>query len=437
MSFAQSHPIVLVPDNIIDGVHNEPRKGWKILIKDGLIHDIGSNISIPDEAEIISLNGKTILPGFIDMHGHIYANNGTNVQNEPAYLKLYLAGGVTTIFSPGEFYPEQTLELKRQVENSEILGPQIYTAGPYFDHRFEIFRNTKGKSNKIKTENLINEWQDKIDGIKVYERIAVDELQFLIQKAYSLGIPITGHLGSVTAKRAVELGIDGLEHGLLGIPDFFSDGENISSRVCSIAEINVESPKVNELIDLFVKNGVYLSPTIITFQSISPGFEPQTPEWKEYLSEDTRKDFVRTWAQMQGMLGNPDCWIKALQNQDLFLKKFYDKRGMLVTGTDPVGPVILPGFSLHAEVLNFVRLGLSPLDAIKAATINGAKALQKDNEIGSLEVGKRADLMVIEGNPLENISDIKRVVMVIKEGIQYDPQKLRNSAKGKVGTGKN
>lgn len=433
---AQSKPKVLVADRLINGIHDELKSGWKVLIRDGIIEDVGPNISIPTDAEVLTLEGATILPGFIDMHGHLYANNGTTIQNEPAYLKLYLAGGVTTIFSPGEFEPYKTLEYKKAIDDGDMDGPGIFTAGPYFDPNLRSLDQIGKPIDKSDLESLFIDWESRIDGIKVYGGNTEEDIKYLTKKADLLNIPVTDHLGTVTAKHAIELGVDGLEHGLFGIPEFFEGHKNILSIVCEAAKLNIESPEVDGLINLIIKNEVYLSPTIITFQSNNPSFKPDSGQLKTYVNEEARVNFDRLQRRMKETIGGSNCWEKAQEKQNQFLKKVHSRGGLIVTGTDPVGPVILPGFALHSEIINLTKAGITPIDAIKAATINGAKALNKDEEIGSIEKDKTANLVVVQGNPVEDISEIENVIMVIKGGKIYDPQKLRDSVKGKVGSEK-
>ena len=129
----------------------------------------------------------------------------------------------------------------------------------------------------------------------------------------------------------------------------------------------------------------------------------------------------------------PTCLKEALEKQSQFVKAVHDRGGLIVTGTDPVIPILLPGYSLHRELQNLVDAGLSPLEAIRAATLNAAIATQLDSQKGTIAAGKIADLVVVDGNPDEDISAIGNTCLVFKDGVPYLPEALRKSVEGQIG----
>lgn len=423
---------ILENGRIIDGTGTEPKQGWDILICEDKIIDIGQNLSASDSVNRIDISDLTILPGLIDMHGHLYANQGSSISNQQSYLNLFLAGGVTTIYSPGEYDAEGTLELQKKISLQQLHGPDILTSGPYFDHAPSQVPWIRGVSSIEELESQFNLWKDKINGIKVYTSITEAELSRLIELADQYNLPVTGHLGSITASKAIDLGIDGLEHGIIGMPEFFKFGFKSESIACQDASFDLTDPSIESLIQKIVENRVYINPTIVTLKVISNGFEPVT-EWQRYIREDILKSIL---VLEQMVLDNKDiqnCISNALAKQNILLKEINDRGGLIVAGTDPVVPMLTPGFGLHREMELLVEAGLSPKEAIQAATINAAKALRKEGEFGSIEVGKLANFVVVHGDPSQNISDIGNTVMIIKDGIQYDPAKLRESALGEIG----
>ncbi|WP_234570598.1 amidohydrolase family protein [Rhodohalobacter sp. 614A] len=426
---------VLINGNIIDGTGTELKQDWDILISDDKITKIGPNLAIPQHATTVDVSGLTILPGLIDMHGHIYANLGSTngISNQKSYLKFYLAGGVTTIYSPGEYDAEGTLDLQNRVSQGQEVGPNILTTGPYFDHSPSQVPWINGIKSVEELEYQFNKWSGKIDGVKVYTSITSKELSRLVELADSHDLPVTGHLGSVTANEAIDLGIHGLEHGIFGMPEFFSSGFTPSSIACQSGDFALTHPEIKMLIDKIIDNQVYLTPTIITFQAMLVNSEPVTTDWQKYLSSDVLKSISKFEKRLMSNQNMQDCLENGLKKQSKLLKEIYDRGGLIVAGTDPVGPMIIPGFGLHREMQLLVEAGLPPMAAIQAATINAAKALRKDAEFGSIETGKLADLIVVEGDPSQNINHIGNTVMVFKNGKQFNPSELRESVIGKIG----
>lgn len=423
---------VLKNGRLIDGTGTAPKERWDIIVCDGKISDIGQDLSIPDNAKIIDLAELTILPGLVDMHAHLYVNVGTSIINQEAYLNLFLAGGVTTIYSPGEYNVEGTLELQKQINLDKLSGPDILTAGPYFDHAPSQVPWINGSSTIEELEFQFNLWKDKINGIKVYTSITETELRKIVDLADQYDLPVTGHLESIAASKAIDIGIDGLEHGIIGMPELFDSNFNRKSIACQDSDFDLNDPLIESLIQKIIRNRVYITPTIVAFKMIANNFEPVT-DWQQYVSDDILESILELESIFHGITDIQNCISNALPKQNLLIKEINDRGGLIVTGSDPVVPILTPGFALHREMELLVEAGLSPMDAIQAATINAAEALRKENEFGSIEVGKRANFVVVQGNPSQNISDIGNTVIVIKNGIQYDPGILRESSLGKIG----
>jgi len=189
------------------------------------------------------------------------------------------------------------------------------------------------------------------------------------------------------------------------------------------------------LIQKIIKNRVYITPTIVTLTVMSKDFKPVT-EWQQYVGEDILESLLELESIVHANKDYQNCISNVLPKQYLLIKELNDRGGLIVAGTDPVVPMLIPGFGLHREMELLVEAGLSPIDAIQAATINAAEALKKQNEFGSIEIGKKANFVVVQGDPSQNINDISNTIMVIKDGIQYDPTILRESSLGKIGSEK-
>ena len=430
---AQERIVALTGGMIIDGTGKPPLAGYTILIRGERVAKVGRKVKIPKGATVIDITGKTIIPGLIDMHGHMYVrgSGAQRSQFEPFSL-LYLAGGVTTVRSPGDFEPEGMVAMRERIKRGEAIGPRIFTAGPYFDNDPSAVNWIKGVKSPEEALEKFNQWKDRIDYVKFYTRITEPEFIAVLKAAHKSGIHATGHLDSITATRAIELGIDGLEHGIFAMSELapLSAG---SQWLCTLADTDLDSPKVKKLISAIVRNRVAIDPTIVTYQSLLPDFEPVTSDWLKYFSPEAQAYQMKL--RNSSSKRNPatdECFRRAVQKQLQFVKKIYDRGGIIIAGTDPVIVTLTPGYGLHRELKNLVEAGLTPVEAIKAATLVAATVLQREKEFGSIKRGKFADLVVVKGNPATRIEDVGNTELVFKGGMQYDPVTLRKSAEGQI-----
>jgi len=421
--------IALMGGSVIDGTGAEPRAAT-VLIRGDRIEEVGPDVEVPRSAEVVEIAGMTVLPGLMDMHGHMYAFGNNQFE---AYSALFLAGGVTTAFSPGDFDPQGMTAFRDRIARGEAVGPRILTAGPYFDHEPSVVGWIEGVESPEEALAKFENWKDRIDAVKVYSNITEEELGALAEAAHAAGLKMTGHLGGqVSTRRAIELGIDGLEHGIFAVSDITnaSQTDDLARQYCALAEIDLDGPVVDGLIQAIVDEHVWITPTIVTLQSIHPDFVPPAPEWLDYLSPDLRERMAQTPPYLDEH--GAACLDGALSKQLEFVRRVHERGGLLLAGTDPVSPKVVPGFGIHAEMANFVRAGLSPLQAISIATRNGAVALGMSEELGTLEPGKLADLVVVRGDPASDIALMDNTVWVFKAGVRYDPSELRESAVGSI-----
>ena len=422
--------VALVGGSVIDGTGAGAHLAT-VLIRGSRIEAVGPEVEVPRSAEVIDIAGMSVVPGLIDMHGHMYAYGGN--QFEP-YSALFLAGGVTTVFSPGDFDPEGMIELRDRIARGEAVGPTVLTAGPYFDHDPSMVGWIEGVGSAAEALKKFEAWKARIDVVKVYSSITEEELGALADAAHAEGMKMTGHLGGqVATLRAIELGIDGLEHGIFAIAEITDAGQAdpLNQQYCSLANLDLDGPIVGDLVQAIVENDVWITPTIVTLQGIHPDFEPPAYEWLEYLSPELREVMTQAPAYLDEV--GAQCLEQALTKQLEFVRRVHESGGLVLAGTDPVSPDVVPGYGLHAEMANFVRAGLRPLEAISIATRNGSAALGLSDQIGSVVAGKQADLVVVRGDPASDISHIGNTVWVFKAGMRYDPSTLRESAKGKIG----
>jgi enamidase len=265
--------------------------------------------------------------------------------------------------------------------------------------------------------------------------ITRDELKAAIDEGHKRGIKTTGHLCSVTYREAAELGIDDLEHGFFASTDFVADkkpdvcpGQNVGQA--SIAALDTAGAPFKSLVAELVKRRVALTSTLTVFETFTPG-RPEPPGL-DVLVPELREQFETRYKAAQT---NSRSNYAALFPKERAMEiSFLRAGGLLVAGTDPTGGGgVIPGYSDQRQIELLVEGGLTPLEAIKVGTMNGATYLGRADKVGSIASGKQADLVVIDGDPSANIGDIRKVSLVFKQGVGYDPAKLIASVKGKVG----
>lgn len=414
--------IVLQNARVVDVVKGTVFEGYSIVISNGKIKSIGKpgKFPFPKSARVVDLTGKTILPGLVMLHEHFDYNTGAGIwQFHPvSFPKLYLAAGVTTLRTAGADNPMHDLNLKRRIDKGNVVGPRMFVTGPMFNDVSGGFLGDFIVEDYEAGRKATAFWADKgATSFKVYMDISSPALRGVIEEAHSRGLMVTGHLGKMSCTEAINLGIDNIEHSFgscssdLNLP---FDG--------STWKVLPEQKEVTKLIDLLITKGVVL--TVTPFQD-SDFKNPLL----EYLSLDERK-------RVEKYLKDPPPFVPREVNEQQLrpLERLFVKRGgRVVLGADASDAGMLPGFQNHNALITMVKAGWSPLEVLKMATIDGATFLKVENKLGSIDVGKAADLIIIAGKPDQTIHDIKNIEIVFRDGIGYDSKALRDRAKGLVG----
>lgn len=416
--------VVLEGGTLIDGTGAPAVSGTRILIEDGRIKEIGQqgDGSIPAGAQVVEATGKYIIPGLIDSHVHY---------DMPWLHRLYLANGVTTVRDLGGDI-ERLLTLREEISVGNILAPRMFISGLGINP-LSVRAMNLGSSKEM-AQKLV---EAGVDGIKV-TGYTTDELRDIVEVAHANGLIVYGHTGPKRGNRApgarlaVESGIDGVEHALGILEDAMdravpvpadydpSNAGHIFRYWYGRMYTVVNSSKVDELIRLMVENDVYFSPTLNNFmrnfvQRNTPAVESD-PHLK-YIPEDEPDRFGRFTEEER------QDWRKNMELMKEATYKFHEAGGLLINGTDSPGAA-LPGWSTHQEMELFVEAGLTPMAALAATTLNNAKVLGKEDELGTVEQGKYADLVILDADPLEDITHTREIYRVIKNGLVLDPDVL-------------
>ena len=434
-------PIVaLTHASVIDGMGHPALEDQTIVIRDGRIAGLGNSgsIAVPAAAQVIDLSGKTVIPGLVMVHEHLYYPTGPGVYANLAesFTRLYLAGGVTSMRTGGNLNGFGDIGIKRDIDAGKKAGPWIDATAPYLEGPGLGLNQVHELTGPDDARRMVNFWADAgATSFKAYMHITRAELRAAIEEAHKRGLKVTGHLCSVTYREAAGLGIDNLEHGFFATTDFVADKKPDECPTQAVgrtafAAVDPKGDAVRSLIAELVKKRVSLTSTLTVFETFIPG-QP-LPPGLDVLEPQLRAQFEQRRAAAAANASSPliPLFAKARAMEVAFVRA----GGQLLVGTDPTGGGgVVAGYSNQRALELLVESGFTPLEAIRIGTWNGAVFLGRANRAGSIAVGKDADLVVIAGNPATNIADVRKVQIVFKQGIGYDPAKLIESVRGKVG----
>jgi len=434
-------PIVaLTHVRVIDGTGAPPRDDQTLIIRDGRIASLGSSksIAIPSDAQVIDLTGKSVIPGLVRVHEHLFYPTGPGVYGTLAesFTRLYLAGGVTSMRTAGNLNGFGDIGIKRDIDAGKKPGPWIDATAPYLEGAGLGLDQVHELTGPDDARRMVNFWADAgATSFKAYMHITRAELGAAIEEAHKRGFKVTAHLCSVTYREAAALGIDNLEHGFFVSTDFVANkkvdecpGQTVG--LTAVAAVDPNGDAVKSLIAELVRHHVALTSTLTVFENIFPG--RPLPPGLDVLEPQLRAQFEQRHtaaaANTTSVYGALFAKARAME------LAFARAGGMLLAGTDPTGAGgVIPGYSNQRELELLVESGFTPLEAIRICTLNGATFLGRGDRAGSITAGKDADLVVIAGDPSTRISDVRNVQIVFKQGVGYDPAKLIESVKGKVG----
>ncbi|HSE97847.1 MAG TPA: amidohydrolase family protein [Blastocatellia bacterium] len=425
---AAAQQIVLAGGTVIDGNGGTPLKDAIVLIEDDRIVRVGrkGQVKYTSTAKVIDMTGKYLLPGLIDMHIHYDGWMG----------ELFLAHGVTTVKDLGNDV-EWTSAMSADIESGRVSGPRLFYVGngldmppPERDHHIGLETPEMAK----RAVTLLH--SRGASAIKVREKLTPELLRAIVQQARALGIPVTGHIGRTNAREAALAGINGIEHAS-GIVEVTATGQLkpdkppqneldqfiIQLRMFSLIDLE----KAKELVKFLAARKVSIVPTM-------------SNKWR--MGSERRNEFAREdaeYAKNPSLAYVPQHVRQLWATSFLFnvkdaddlaqikegyrklqemLKEFHRAGGMITAGSDTLMSV--PGLSLQRELLFLVDAGFTPMESITIATRNNAQLLGKSAELGTITPRKLADIVILDGDPLEDIRNIFKVAMVIKGGKVVD-----------------
>ena len=414
-----SKTIALVGGDIVDGIHDKTQRNKVVIIQEGRITSIAdkSKATIPDGAKIIDVSGKTLLPGLWDMHAH---------SNQVQWAPAYLAGGVTTIRDNGNEV-EFATAFRDAIAKKGMLGPDILLAG---------MTDGPGKrGNGVIRARTVQEAKDVVKmylgkgykQIKIYNSIEPDILKVLAEEAHKRGVTVTGHIptpvGTITD--AVALGMDMFSHDRAITSLLFPNTKKSEFGRMKIDFIAISEDQIERATKFLLENKIALDPTmnLRIVNSLTEGIplktvEPDVPRIAYELWEGKR---FRKGKSVEVAARTKAQYTKYLD----IIGRFFRAGVPIVAGTDNAVPV----FCLYLEIESYQKLAkLSPFEALQTATIIPARVMGMDSHTGSLEVGKEADIAILDKNPLDNISNLRTVSAVLTNGHYYNSDALWQEA---------
>lgn len=426
---------------IVDGAGGPAKTNQDIIIENDKIAKVGEDLQVPKGATAINMQGKSAIPGMVMLHEHLFYPKTTPEsqygvdQMSYSFPKLYLAGGVTTMRTAGSIMPQADVNIKRAIERGAIPGPKMDVTSPHLDRVGTGLLELATLDSPEQFANAVNFYADMgITSFKVYNFITKDDLKAVVNTAHERGFKVTGHLCSITYKEAADLGIDDIEHGFYSSSDFQKDkkGDECNPFKMQQALLNlpVDSKEMKELIDHLVKKKVALTSTINVFEPYTDR-EVVPGGGIDALFPNAKEKVYKRWADKQG---KDSLDYHRFKNNKVWEKAFYDAGGLLVAGTDPTyDGRIVAGYADMRLLELFVEMGFTIPEAVKICTLHGAKYLNQDATIGTIQASKMADLLILDKDISKDISSIRSVQTVFKNGIGYDSKKLFKAAEGYVG----
>lgn len=431
----EDSPLVLHNVTLIDGTGVAPQAASVVIVLNGRITQIGAvkDVAVPEGATVLDMTGHWVLPGFIDMHTHMPGQRG----QQEEVLRTLLGFGITTARTPAAGTPAAGVELRDRLARGEVLGPRLFAAGWLINSRGSGFGIEVGTEAEIRAV-VRSQVQDGVDFIKLYVGLTPDLVAAAIDEAHGLGVPVIGHLGRTTWQEAADLGIDFLTHSAIWgmahslVPadqratfrNFFTPNAAFDPDLFSQwqAVVDLDGPAAQTLIQSLLDNNVVLDPNLVLAEAVLWGDDPQVlARLEPTFAPDAQ---AATWSvpHPYSAFWSLAQYDEAQQTFPLFLEaiRVFHERGVRLTvGTDLENPRMTPGVSFHRELELLVAAGIPPLEVLRIATHNGAEALGILDEVGTLEVGKLADLLVLTADPMQDIGNTRALELVLLKGKRF------------------
>jgi len=406
-------PVLFESADVLDVASGKLLEDYFVVVDGGKITAL-SNVPLDIEAAVrIDARGKTLMPGLWDMHGHFGLDDGV----------LNIAGGITNVRIIGGVH-DKIMEMTRQFDSGAAIGPNTYRAG---------FMDKAGPYASGWTAETLEQALGQVDfyadqgyrQIKLYSSIEPGWVAPIAERTHARGMRLSGHIPAfMSAEQAVRAGYDEIQHINMVFLNFIA-GDRADTRQQSrfslygekAADVDVDGREVGDFIALLKQRNIVLDPTAAIFETmlLHRAGEPD-PTFAAVVDHLPPAVGRKVYSPM---FPNADTWSRSAPNQAAMLKRLYDSGIQLVPGSDNMA-----AFTIHRELEVYVEAGIPNAAVLKMATLDSARVVGVDDFTGSVEVGKDADLILLDGNPLQDISAVRRATLVMKRGTAYRPDEL-------------
>ncbi len=414
-------PVAIVNANLFDARSNSVVPNSTVLVDGDRIAGVGSGIKIPlpANAKIVDAKGKFLMPGMWDMHVHLSPGDGL----------MDIANGITSVRDLAND-TDMLLAMKKNIEAGDEIGPRIVMSG-FMDGRgpyagpTKVFVDTEEEARAA----IDNYAKLGYSGIKVYSSIKPELVPKIVQMSHAKGLRVSGHVPAfMNAEQFVNDGVDEIQHVNFLFLNFFFDqvkDTRTPARFTEVAErassLDLNSEKVRTFISLLKAKKIVSDPTLVAFEPMftdRPGVMSATfAAVADRMPVQVRRGFLAGGLPVPE--GKDETYRKSFKACLAMVKLLYDSGITIVAGTDSIA-----GFAYPHELELYAEAGIPPAEVLKISTIGAARVMKRDKELGTIEAGKIADLILIDGDPTKRMSDIRRVSLVIKNGNMFDPAAL-------------
>jgi imidazolonepropionase-like amidohydrolase len=410
--------IAIVGGTLIDGTGTAAVPDASVVIQNGQITAVGprAKVKIPKQANIVDAKGKFLLPGLWDMHAHF---------EQVEWGPIYLAAGVTTVRDCGNEF-EFITAVRDAIAQGRGLGPRLLLAG-FVDGTSTFAIGTARADTPEQAREWVHRYHDAgFQQMKIYSSVKLDEIKAVADEAHRLGMTVTGHIPEgLTAYQAIEAGQDQINHvgyiaDIMHTP--LPDNATRSDRRKAILNIDLNSPEAQKALTFLKDHHTVIDPTMALFELFS-ATTAKPPATFEPGVNKIPGELAQQLTDVGPPNENTEIADKVFQKELEIVDALHRSGIPVVAGTDQA----VPGHSLHREIELYVQAGFTPMEAIQAATIVPAQVMGLDKELGTIEIGKRGDLILISGNPLEDIRNTRNVEYVITNGTMYHAAELWQS----------
>jgi imidazolonepropionase-like amidohydrolase len=417
-SGSRAETIAIVGGTLIDGTGSAALRDSVVVINKGHIVAVGprSAARIPKEATIIDAHGKTIMPGLWDMHAHF---------EQVEWGPIYLAAGVTTVRDCGNEF-EFLTAVRAAISQGRGLGPRLLAAG-VVDGTSPFALGVQ----RVDTPEQARMWVDRyhqagFQQMKIYSSVKLEEVKAVAEEAHRLGMTVTGHVPEgLNAFQVIEAGQDQINHiqyiaAIMHAP-LPSDASREEQRK-AVVDFDINSPDAKKALAFLKSHHTVIDPTIALYEFLTATTAKPTASFEPDVNK-VAPELAEQLTDVPPPSPRSELYQKMFDKDVLIVGALHRAGVPIVAGTDQT----VPGYSLHREIELYAQAGFTPMEAIQAATIVPARVTGLEKELGTVETGKRADLIILDGNPLEDIHNTRKVEYVITNGVMYNCAELWKS----------